>query len=82
MTEQVGYVGLGIMGRGMANNLLKAGFALRVWNRTASRIAMHSLHKLFGSSAVSAAPRRRAHGSGCASGEAAPLGAARRSQAW
>ncbi len=37
MSERVGYVGLGIMGRGMANNLLKAGFPLRVWNRTASR---------------------------------------------
>lgn len=38
MSERVGYVGLGIMGRGMAHNLLKAGFALRVWNRTASRM--------------------------------------------
>lgn len=38
MGERVGYVGLGIMGRGMANNLLKAGFDLRVWNRTASRM--------------------------------------------
>jgi len=38
MGERVGYVGLGIMGRGMSHNLLKAGFALRVWNRTASRM--------------------------------------------
>ena len=38
MSERVGYVGLGIMGRGMAHNLLKAGFALSVWNRTASRM--------------------------------------------
>jgi 3-hydroxyisobutyrate dehydrogenase len=38
MAERVGYVGLGIMGRGMAHNLLKAGFSLTVWNRTASRI--------------------------------------------
>ncbi len=37
MGERVGFVGLGIMGRGMANNLLKAGFRVRVWNRTASR---------------------------------------------
>lgn len=37
MAEQVGFIGLGIMGRGMANNLLKAGFKVRVWNRTASR---------------------------------------------
>ncbi len=38
MSEQIGFIGLGIMGRGMANNLLKAGFAVRVWNRTASRM--------------------------------------------
>lgn len=38
MSERIGFVGLGIMGRGMANNLLKAGFKLRVWNRTPSRM--------------------------------------------
>ncbi len=38
MTERVGFIGLGIMGRGMARNLLKAGFPLRVWNRTAARM--------------------------------------------
>jgi 3-hydroxyisobutyrate dehydrogenase len=38
MAERVGFIGLGIMGRGMANNLLKAGFQVRVWNRTASRM--------------------------------------------
>lgn len=38
MSERIGFVGLGIMGRGMANNLLKAGFSVRVWNRTASRM--------------------------------------------
>jgi 3-hydroxyisobutyrate dehydrogenase len=37
MSERIGFVGLGIMGRGMAHNLLRAGFALTVWNRTASR---------------------------------------------
>lgn len=37
MAERVGFIGLGIMGRGMAHNLLKAGFELRVWNRTAGR---------------------------------------------
>ena len=36
--EKVGFVGLGIMGQGMARNLLKAGFPLTVWNRTASRM--------------------------------------------
>lgn len=38
MTIRVGYIGLGIMGRGMSNNLLKAGFPLTVWNRTTSRM--------------------------------------------
>jgi 2-hydroxy-3-oxopropionate reductase len=30
----IGFVGLGLMGKPMALNLLKAGFKLRVWNRT------------------------------------------------
>jgi 3-hydroxyisobutyrate dehydrogenase len=38
MTERIGFIGLGIMGRGMAHNLLQAGFALTVWNRTAARM--------------------------------------------
>jgi 3-hydroxyisobutyrate dehydrogenase len=33
----VGYLGLGIMGSAMAANLLKAGFSVTVWNRTASK---------------------------------------------
>ncbi len=33
----VGFIGLGLMGRPMCQNLLKAGFPLVVWNRTASR---------------------------------------------
>ena len=36
--ERVGFIGLGIMGRGMAANLLKAGFAVTVWNRTITRM--------------------------------------------
>ncbi|GIK63171.1 MAG: tartronate semialdehyde reductase [Chloroflexota bacterium] len=37
MSEKVGFIGLGIMGRGMTRNLLKAGYEVRVWNRTASK---------------------------------------------
>lgn len=37
MAEKVGFIGLGIMGRGMAANLLAKGFDVEVWNRTASR---------------------------------------------
>src|SRR5512140_2936763 len=32
--EQLGFIGLGIMGYPMADNLLKAGHALTVYNRT------------------------------------------------
>ena len=38
MSEKLGFIGLGIMGHGMALNLLKAGHAVTVWNRTASRM--------------------------------------------
>lgn len=38
MSEKVGFIGLGIMGRGMVDNLLKAGVDVTVWNRTASRM--------------------------------------------
>lgn len=37
MSERIGFIGLGIMGLGMARNLLKAGFPLTVWNRTAAK---------------------------------------------
>ncbi|KAG5472616.1 hypothetical protein LSCM4_01936 [Leishmania orientalis] len=34
---RVGYIGLGLMGKSMALNILKAGFPVSVWNRTASK---------------------------------------------
>jgi 3-hydroxyisobutyrate dehydrogenase-like beta-hydroxyacid dehydrogenase len=37
MKETVGFIGLGGMGSAMAANLLKAGFGLRVYNRTAEK---------------------------------------------
>ncbi|MGQ9612287.1 MAG: NAD(P)-dependent oxidoreductase [Chloroflexus sp.] len=37
MSERIGFIGLGIMGRGMAANILRAGFSLTVWNRTPGR---------------------------------------------
>lgn len=37
MTTKIAYLGLGIMGRGMSANLLKAGFPVTVWNRTPER---------------------------------------------
>jgi 3-hydroxyisobutyrate dehydrogenase len=38
MPEKIGLIGLGIMGRPMAKNILNAGFALTVWNRTRARM--------------------------------------------
>ncbi len=32
--ERIGFIGLGIMGRPMATNLIKAGYDLTVWNRS------------------------------------------------
>ena len=37
MSTRVGFIGLGLMGRPMSLNLLKAGFPVTVWNRTRSR---------------------------------------------
>lgn len=38
MGKVIGFIGLGTMGRPMALNLLKAGYAVRVFNRTASKM--------------------------------------------
>lgn len=35
--ERVAFLGLGIMGQAMARNLLRGGFELTVWNRTAAK---------------------------------------------
>jgi 3-hydroxyisobutyrate dehydrogenase-like beta-hydroxyacid dehydrogenase len=37
MIEKIAYLGLGTMGAGMASNLLRAGYKLTVWNRTAAK---------------------------------------------
>src|SRR5882724_6629579 len=37
MSETIGFIGLGLLGLPVANNLLNAGYALRVYNRTASK---------------------------------------------
>ena len=37
MKPAVGIIGLGLMGKPMATNILKAGFPLTVWNRTRSK---------------------------------------------
>lgn len=37
MMERLGFIGLGIMGRGMVANLTRAGHQVTVWNRTPSK---------------------------------------------
>ena len=37
MSQKIGFIGLGIMGQPMAANLLKAGYELRVYNRTVAK---------------------------------------------
>jgi 3-hydroxyisobutyrate dehydrogenase len=37
MTKRIGWIGLGRMGEAMVTRLLKAGHAVHVWNRTASK---------------------------------------------
>ncbi|HNB51612.1 MAG TPA: NAD(P)-dependent oxidoreductase [Anaerolineales bacterium] len=38
MTSNIGFIGLGIMGRGMTHNLLNKGHHVTVWNRTPARM--------------------------------------------
>jgi len=38
MKEEISFIGLGIMGHGMALNLVRKGFTVRVWNRTVARM--------------------------------------------
>ncbi len=46
MAERVGFCGLGIMGSRMAANLVRAGFPLTVWNRTAeTALAWAAVHR-------------------------------------
>src|ERR671925_625963 len=56
MQNKVGFIGLGIMGKPMAKNLIKAGFSLVVHNR--SRSAVDELVKLGATAAAS--PREAA----------------------
>ena len=44
MSEEIGFIGLGNMGAPIALNLLRAGFSLKVFNRTASKAANLARH--------------------------------------
>lgn len=38
MPETIGFIGLGIMGQGMARNIMNAGYPLVIWNRTTGKM--------------------------------------------
>lgn len=44
---KIGFVGLGIMGSAMAANLVKTGFKVTVWNRSADKCAPVALPLAF-----------------------------------
>lgn len=60
MSETLGFIGLGKMGVPIAANLLKAGYGLRVYNRTASKAAPLAAH----GATVVASPREIAEPGG------------------
>ena len=43
MTKSIGVIGIGIMGKGMALNLKKAGYEVYAYNRTKSKLAPSSI---------------------------------------
>ena len=59
---EVGFLGLGIMGKAMAANLLRHGFRVTVWNRTLAKVLHRSRCAragvlLFGSIRIRPLPR-------------------------
>lgn len=59
MASQIGFIGLGIMGRGMVKNLAEKGHSVAVWNRTPERAEALSKEVKV---AVSQSPRAVAEG--------------------
>ncbi len=59
MKPAVGFIGLGLMGRPMSLNLVKAGYSVTVWNRTPSRAG----EVVAAGAKLAASPREAAAGS-------------------
>lgn len=49
---EVGFLGLGIMGKAMSINLIRSGFKLTVWNRTLSKVFTLFLFFYYSSSSL------------------------------
>jgi 3-hydroxyisobutyrate dehydrogenase-like beta-hydroxyacid dehydrogenase len=62
---EVGFLGLGIMGKAMAANLLRHGFRVTVWNRTLSKVRAHAELDFDPSLARFADPSGRSKSLGC-----------------
>ena len=41
---RIGFLGLGMVGRGLVHNLLKSGHEVTVWNRTTSKVVHPAFH--------------------------------------
>ena len=60
MIKTIAYLGLGTMGSGMASNLLKAGYKLTVWNRSAEKCEPFARKGARSRYSSGRGPRRRA----------------------
>ena len=49
---EVGFLGLGIMGKAMATNLLRHGYRVTVWNRTTAKVSTGSAAARFNPGSV------------------------------
>eukprot|EP00057_Strongylocentrotus_purpuratus_P010596 XP_011665070.1 PREDICTED: putative oxidoreductase GLYR1 [Strongylocentrotus purpuratus] len=54
--KKIGFIGLGLMGTGMAMNLIKAGHKVTVWNRTSEKVRLYSPITIFPSLAMYSPP--------------------------
>jgi len=43
MNDKIAFLGLGVMGKPMAENLIRAGYSVSLWNRTKDRSSLESL---------------------------------------
>jgi 3-hydroxyisobutyrate dehydrogenase-like beta-hydroxyacid dehydrogenase len=55
--EKIAYIGIGVMGQGMVPNLLRAGHAVTVWNRTPARAEAMATHGATVARTIAAAVR-------------------------
>ena len=58
--KSIGFFGIGLMGKPMASNLLKAGYQLTVWNRTKEKAeSLRSMGAIVAENSTEAAQDRK-----------------------